>query len=204
MVSIYSALCAFLPCIVYLFIKDREEKKSYLIFILFFILYLWMVYSVTGAGGLTDIIYAPEGGINNSIIRANINLIPFSNGIGITFYLNIIMCIPLGFLLPFIWKSYRKLWKTIFLGAGFSLLIEISQLITSRATDIDDLIANTIGAVVGYFIWLVFKKIFKKRFKGGLNENKGPIIYIALSFLGMFFLYFPFWFAFNIEPILFN
>ena len=114
------------------------------------------------------------------------------------------MCIPLGFLLPFIWKSYRKLWKTIFLGAGFSLLIEISQLITSRATDIDDLIANTIGAVVGYFIWLVFKKIFKKRFKGGLNENKGPIIYIALSFLGMFFLYFPFWFAFNIEPILFN
>lgn len=27
MVSIYSALCAFLPCIVYLFIKDREEKN---------------------------------------------------------------------------------------------------------------------------------------------------------------------------------
>ena len=30
------------------------------------------------------------------------------------------------------------------------------------------------------------------------------IIYIVLSFLGMFFLYFPFWFAFNVEPILFN
>lgn len=204
MVSIYSALCAFLPSLIYLIIKDRKEKKFYLICILLFIIYVWMVYSVTGAGGLTDIIYAPEGGINNSIIRANINLIPFSNGIGITFYLNIIMCIPLGFLLPFIWKEYRKLYKTLLLGAGFSLLIEVSQLITTRATDIDDLIANTIGAVIGYFIWMVFNKIFKKHFKDGLGGNRGPIIYIVLSFLGMFFLYFPFWFAFNIESILFN
>lgn len=203
MVAIYSALCAFLPCIAYLIIKNRKEKKFSLIFILLFILYIWMVYNVTGVGGLTDIFYAPEGG-SNSIIRANINLNPFSNGIGITFYLNIIMCIPLGFLLPFIWKDYRKLYKTLLLGAGFSLLIEISQLITTRATDVDDLIANTIGTFVGYIIWLIFTKIFNKHFKGGLNGSKGPIIYIALSFLGMFFLYFPFWFALNIEPILLN
>lgn len=200
MVAIYSFLCAFIPCLVYLLIKDRKEKKFYLIFIFLFIFYIWMVYTVTGAGGLSDIIYAPEGGINDSIIRANINLVPFSRDIGVTFYLNIIMCVPLGFLLPLIWKDYRKIYKTIIAGLGFSLLIELSQLITTRATDIDDLIANTIGTVIGYLIWKVFSKIFNKD-KNGIDGIKGPIIYIILSFLGMFLLYYPFWFAFNIEPL---
>ena len=198
MVAIYSFLCAFIPCLVYLLIKDRKEKKFYLIFIFLFIFYIWMVYTVTGAGGLSDIIYAPEGGINDSIIRANINLLPFSRGISVTFYLNIIMCVPLGFLLPLIWKDYRKIYKTTIVGLGFSLLIELSQLITTRATDIDDLIANTIGAVIGYFIW----KILFKNKKSGIDGTKGPIIYMILSFLGMFFLYFPFWFAFTVEPLL--
>ncbi len=200
MVAIYSFLCAFIPCLVYLLIKDRKEKKFYLIFIFLFIFYIWMVYTVTGAGGLSDIIYAPEGGINDSIIRANINLLPFSRGISVTFYLNIIMCVPLGFLLPLIWKDYRKIYKTTIVGLGFSLLIELSQLITTRATDIDDLIANTIGTVIGYLIWKVFSKIFNKD-KNGIDGIKGPIIYIILSFLGMFLLYYPFWFAFNIEPL---
>lgn len=200
MVAIYSFLCAFIPCLVYLLIKDRKERKFYLIFIFLFIFYIWMVYTVTGAGGLSDIIYAPEGGINDSIIRANINLVPFSRDIGVTFYLNIIMCVPLGFLLPLIWKDYRKIYKTIIAGLGFSLLIELSQLNTTRATDIDDLIANTIGTVIGYLIWKVFSKIFNKD-KNGIDGIKGPIIYIILSFLGMFLLYYPFWFAFNIEPL---
>ena len=197
MVAIYSFLCAFLPCLIYLLFKDRKEKKFYIVFIVLFIIYVWMVYSVTGAGGLTDIIYAPEGGIN----KPNVNLIPFSTGISITFYLNIIMCVPLGFLLPFIWKEYRKLYKTTVVGFCFSLLIELSQLITTRATDVDDLIANTLGTIIGYFIWMVFSKLFKK-YKNGVNGAKGPIAYILLSFLGMFFLYFPFWFAFTIEPLL--
>lgn len=202
MVTIYSFLCAFLPCLVYLFIKDKKEKKFYLIFILLFILYIWMVYTVTGAGGLSDILYAPKGG-NDSIIKANINLIPFELGVSFTFYLNIIMCIPLGFLIPLIWKDYRKLYKTAALGIGFSLLIELSQLITTRATDVDDLIANTLGTIIGYFIWKVFAAIFRK-YKGGINGTKGPIIYIFLSFLGMFFLYYPFWFTFKMEQLISN
>lgn len=202
MVTIYSFLCAFLPCGIYFFIKDRKEKKFYLIFILLFILYLWMVYTVTGAGGLSDIFYTFEGG-TDSIIKANINVEPFSTGINFTFYLNIIMCVPLGLLLPFIWKDYRKLYRTAIVGFGFSLLIELSQLITTRATDIDDLIANTLGTVIGYLIWKVFSKMLKKH-KEGINRTKGPIIYIILSFLGMFLLYYPFWFAFNIESLFSN
>ena len=84
-----------------------------------FIIYLWMVYNVTGAGGLSDIIYAPRGGINNSIIKANINLEFLENGINTTFLLNILMCFPLGFLLPLIWKNYRNILKTTLFGFCF-------------------------------------------------------------------------------------
>lgn len=201
MVTIYSFLCAFLPCFVYLLIKNRKEKKFYVFFIILFIIYLWMVYSVTGAGGLTDIIYAPIGGTNDSLIKANINLEPFREGVNTTFLLNIVMCIPLGFLLPLIWKNYRNIFKTTLFGLGFSLLIELSQLITTRATDIDDLIANTCGTIIGFIIWITFSKILFKN-KEGIKETKTPIIYVLISYLGMFFLYFPFWFAFNIEPLL--
>ena len=171
MVIIYSFLCVFLPCFIYLFIKNRKEKKFYIFFIMLF------------------------------IIKANINLEFLENGINTTFLLNILMCFPLGFLLPLIWKNYRNILKTSLFGFCFSLLIELSQLITTRATDIDDLIANTFGTIIGYIIWIIFSKILFKN-KDGIRGIKEPIIYVLISYFGMFFLYFPFWFAFNIEPLL--
>lgn len=188
--TIYSLLCAILPCSIYIGIQKKRKHKIPILPIIIFVLYLWQVYDLTGAGGLSDILYVPDGAINHSIIKANINLIPF-NTIDITFFLNIIMLIPLGFLVPLIWKDYRKWNKTILLGAGFSLMIEISQLVTTRATDINDLIANTLGALIGYVIWKVF---FRNYLKEPVNGNMDVIWYIVLSFLGMFFLYYPFWF----------
>ena len=42
-----------------------------------------------------------------------------------------------------------------------SLAIEICQLFNLRATDIDDLMMNTLGALVGYCCWKVFSLIFR-------------------------------------------
>ena len=196
--TIYSSFCVVLPCLIYFIIKRRKNSKSYWIFVLLFVLYLWQVYDLTGVGGLTDIIYAPKGGIDQPIIRARINLVPFNNNEK-TFYLNILMLIPFGFLVPLIWKNYRKAYKTAILGAGFSLLIELSQLITTRTTDIDDLITNTLGALLGFIIWKIF---FKNHLKETENSKRDVIVYILLSFLGMFFLYYPFWFSDNIASII--
>ncbi len=161
---IYSILCAVLPCTIYFTARKRKGYHLSILAMLIFVLYLWKVYDLTGAGGLTNIFYAPKGGDNTSIIQANINLIPF-NIIEKTFYLNILMLVPFGFLVPFIWKNYRKFYKTLFLGAGFSLMIEISQLITNRTTDINDLIANTIGALIGYIIWQIVSLCFGEHLK---------------------------------------
>ena len=90
---IYSILCAVLPCTIYFTARKRKGYHLSILAMLIFVLYLWKVYDLTGAGGLTNIFYAPKGGDNTSIIQANINLIPF-NIIEKTFYLNILMLVP--------------------------------------------------------------------------------------------------------------
>ena len=67
--------------------------------------------------------------------------------------LNIILFIPLGIMLPFLWKKYNTLSETLIFGFSMSLAIELLQILTYRATDINDLIANTVGAVLGYFLF---------------------------------------------------
>lgn len=192
-VTFYSIACALLPCIVYMAVYGRKRGKIHNVWILIFLVYIWQVFDVTGIGTLSDILSVPEGSINPSIIKGTINLVPFT-GINLSFFLNIIMCVPLGFLLPLVWKDCRKLYRTALFGAGFSLLIEISQLVTTRATDIDDLIANICGTLIGYVIWKIFVKIANVHLKHSIKGITEPIVYTALSFLGMFFLYHPFWF----------
>lgn len=115
------------------------------------------ILSVTGSGAITDI-----GNYGNSIIRAEeISLIPFQwgNGDVIGLILNVIMFIPFGILLPLLWKKGTGLKETVFISFLFSLLIEVSQLFNFRATDIDDLLMNTLGGLIGYLIYhLCFRK----------------------------------------------
>ena len=66
--------------------------------------------------------------------------------------LNIVMFLPFGSFLPIYFKHFRKMQITGLAGFLMSLSIEIMQLFTFRATDIDDLIMNTIGALAGYGI----------------------------------------------------
>lgn len=73
---------------------------------------------------------------------------------------------------------------------AFSFTIEICQLFCYRATDVDDLLMNTIGTVVGYVIWVLFHKIFSNSGKKAIMIGKiEPIVYMWLGVAGIFFLY---------------
>ncbi|WLR42658.1 VanZ family protein [Bacillus carboniphilus] len=72
-------------------------------------------------------------------------MVPIRNIVG-----NIILFIPLGFLIPLRFKMF-KLWKTAIFGFLVSLLVETIQLLfTGRSFDVDDLILNTFGAIAGF------------------------------------------------------
>lgn len=104
----------------------------------------------------------------------NINFIPFkilvetyqevfiNNNINyfiINFLGNIIMFIPLGLIIPILFKTNSLI--VILSGFCFSLFIEISQLFLIRGTDIDDIIFNALGTFLGLLIYKLLSKKFK-------------------------------------------
>lgn len=66
---------------------------------------------------------------------------------------NVIMFVPLGYLIPAVWKKCRGFFRCLLTAAGMILVVEVSQLLTLRGRcDIDDLILNMIGVILGYGI----------------------------------------------------
>ena len=73
---------------------------------------------------------------------------------------NTTMFIPLGIVWPSVFKKLNSHGKVIGAGVVFSLCIEILQLpFFDRVTDIDDLILNSLGFLIGYGIYLLAKTI---------------------------------------------
>lgn len=67
---------------------------------------------------------------------------------------NVIMFVPLGFLLPTIWRNMRKQMTIVTIGFLFSFSIELSQfLFTHRVANIDDVILNSFGTWIGFMIF---------------------------------------------------
>ena len=84
-------------------------------------------------------------GLLNSGIRAHIRMAVINLG-G-----NIIMFIPLGFLLPRVFSWPSSLFRVLSVTAVLIIAVEIIQLFTLVGScDIDDLILNVVGAAIGY------------------------------------------------------
>ncbi|MFT8320681.1 MAG: VanZ family protein [Bacillus sp. (in: firmicutes)] len=109
----------------------------------------------------------PSLGIGVGI--GGINLVPFEMLHGLlteqslrTFMINvggnIFLFVPFGFLLPWRFSQVHTVIHAAIIGALFSTTIEITQLmITNRFTDIDDIILNTLGTIIGYVLFKISK-----------------------------------------------
>jgi glycopeptide antibiotics resistance protein len=107
--------------------------------------------------------------LNGLTAGKSINLIPLATLTLAdlkTSLLNILLMVPFGFGLPFITNLRMK--RVIVAGALFSIGIELLQLITGliaqmtfRVTDINDVLFNTIGVVIGYTLFVGF--VYSKR-----------------------------------------
>ncbi|MEU6576740.1 VanZ family protein [Streptomyces sp. NPDC046805] len=72
---------------------------------------------------------------------------------------NLVLGIPFGVLVPVLAPRARGIVKVLLLTAIVMLLVELAQgaLVRGRAFDVDDVILNTSGALVGYLVlgrWL--------------------------------------------------
>lgn len=78
-----------------------------------------------------------------------------SSAVVLEFLANVALFVPIGLLLPFAWSRLR-LWQVVLIGALMSGLIESVQgLMPSRFPTISDVIANSLGTLVGGVIAVI-------------------------------------------------
>lgn len=157
-----------LPC--YLLLRrpwKRDAKREWTLmgFILFMAALL--VLALDGTYG------RPAAMLQSARLRlstgARINLIPFRSIRAFfrhfqfdTFMVNIVgnivMFIPWGFGLPLLWKKRQSVFSAIFFSALLPLFIETVQLFIGRSVDVDDLILNFVGGILGFILYSLYKK----------------------------------------------
>lgn len=187
---------------VYRIIVNKKNKNISIlrevVISLFFIYFLAVIYFTICKGGLLNIAFK-----NNVYI----NLIPFKEtmqmfnnefmGIGNALYNimgNIIMFIPLGFFIPFLFESGNKFNKVLLYSLCASITIEMIQLLTSiNITDIDDVIFNTLGGVIGLVMYRSYALIFGntkigKIFNSIKDFTRTDLIKLAFKPIGSIFI----------------
>ena len=77
---------------------------------------------------------------------------------------NILIFVPYGFFISMASRS-RGFFKTLFFSMGLSLCVEITQLFSRVGSfDVDDILLNTVGGVVGYIIFLICNAIRRNHY----------------------------------------
>lgn len=88
------------------------------------------------------------------IYRGKLGIYSFLNLAG-----NVMIFMPVGFLIPILWKDRRGFLFTACITFEMSLAIECIQLLSRVGSfDVDDLLLNTLGGILGYVLLKFYEK----------------------------------------------
>ncbi|MGB6177682.1 VanZ family protein [Carnobacterium sp.] len=159
--------------IVYLvFLKKGKKKRNWLreLSLDVFVFYVILLIHLT--------VFREEHSIGNVEINmqslSSINLSPLTHTLKLTqgvtkfdyyynLYGNILWFVPMGFLVAYLLSKKSYMLKTIAIGFCFSFSIETLQFVFGTGiTDIDDLLFNTLGTLIGLISFVISKKIVER------------------------------------------
>ena len=122
-------------------------------------------------------------------VELTVNIIPFVYMIDdfVNACLNVLLFVPFGFFLPVLWKEFRNAKKIFIAGFAMTSFIEIAQIFTGRTTDINDIITNIAGTLIGYLIAYWFTGVFTRRIVKNSKKNDFYIICASVVFIMFFF-----------------
>ncbi|MDK4450926.1 VanZ family protein [Enterococcus casseliflavus] len=153
----------------------KNNKISKIKTIIFsFLMYYYLCLIFTNIVGLPNISeYMRLSRLERAFFNPKINLNLLNDGISLSFVLNVFLFIPLGFLCPTISSAYERAKVIFIMGLSLSIFIEISQLFTlHRVTDINDVITNITGTMIGYFLFKLFAKLQHVKMLQPLQVNE--------------------------------
>jgi glycopeptide antibiotics resistance protein len=80
---------------------------------------------------------------------------------------NVLLFAPFGFLLPLLVPAMRRWWRALAVGAGVSLLIELSQIAWPgvRRASATDLLMNALGALLGFAALRLTEALLERRLR---------------------------------------
>lgn len=160
-----------------------QAKTAILLGVLYYYLYVILT-NIVGVPNISEFMRLAR--LGEPFFNPNLNLLPLHGGLRLDFVLNIFLFIPLGFLCPLISKRYQCAKNTLLLGGGLSLAIEIAQLFTLyHATDIDDLLTNMAGALIGYGCFKILRKTIRDTVE--LKGVQAMPVVVAVTVFGMAF-----------------
>lgn len=166
-------------CVRFAYLKDhRENAKFYREFWTFVaIIYMLLLYQL-----VTRVDVNVVGGKNlipfNEIMRYKFGSKLFMlNVVG-----NIAMFIPFGYIIA-VYIKPKKIWTNLIIAAIVSTTTEYVQLSIGRSFDIDDIILNTLGSIIGYLLYVALSAVARHLpsiFKSDWLNNLICIIISAL------------------------
>lgn len=153
-------------CLRRIIMKNKQKGQEISFFFAFFLFSyeLSFILSLTLSG-------------RENVIDDPWEIIPFASWVGVflqkdiglltQILANILLFIPLGFLLPCCFARCRRYRYTILSAAILSLVIELIQGIAQIGLfETDDIIHNTLGACIGAGMYAMIRYIRKSRMKG--------------------------------------
>lgn len=182
--------------LVVLKLSGRKIVSAHTVFLLLYVCVLAGICSVTGLPNIKYNSFDPT-----------LNLVPMTDLLNSPeqYLMNILMFLPVGFLLPLLWDQYKDLKQVLIFSCFLTLFIEIAQVFTFRTTDIDDLLTNLSGAVIGYLlVSLPAKKrnlLLPVGIRNDYEEGHGQWAYLLLLIFQQFFIQ-PYWSAFFWDALL--
>ena len=90
------------------------------------------------------------------------------------------------FFLPVFWERFLPFPRAVLFGFFTSLLIESLQIFTLRATDVNDLMTNTLGTLLGWILARITLKLIPAWVPG--HRIREVYVICVLAFVIMFFV----------------
>lgn len=170
MVKIEFVVFLLISIIVYLIARclNYWKNKSVnvireIVMIMFFIYFLGVIY-VTFFPFIIFVGQLHHGHINLVPFKSSLMVLYNDRSIGLTNILgNVALLYPLGIFIPFLYKNGESFKSVLKYGVISTLTIEVIQyFVTSRIADIDDVIFNIIGCLLGYISYKGIKVVLSK------------------------------------------
>lgn len=183
--GIWPMLTIFLVVLIAIRVTSLRISKERFVFYkefwnLFFVVYALLLFQL-----LTNAELNTSGGLNlvpfTEIFRYEIGSKLFNfNVIG-----NILIFVPFGYFVSTYIKA-KKISHIFFISILTSLTVEIVQLQIGRSFDIDDIILNVVGSIIGFLFYIAFvaiKKHLPKFLQSDLFYNIVCIILVVIFIL---------------------